>query len=186
MSYVTLDEVRNHMVHQKLTPGLSLELPREQYLQLQQFILDAQGTRRGRLDQDLERARCIYLHLPEPRFPTWYPPSNEGMRSATGKSRQWLVIPNGSVVRAVLGGRRRPRVQIHGYVRPGRWSGDLCIPLSGEQDLVFSTFGGAASTLAERLGYYGRRSGMLTFEMEWRPGQWVQLEALRPVRFVRR
>jgi hypothetical protein len=123
--------------------GLSLELSREQYLQLQQFIVDAQGTRRGRLDQDLERARCIYLRRPDPRFPVWYPTGPEGIRS-----------------------------------------GELCIPTTGEEDLVFSTFGGAASALAQRHGYRGRRSGALTFEMEWRPGQWVRLDALRPVRLL--
>lgn len=185
MPYVTVEEVRDRLVRDGHGSTLSLELSREAYLQYQQFILDAQGTRRGRLDQDLERARCIYLHLPEPRFPTCYPPSPEGMRSASGGSRQWFVVPNASVVRAVLGGRGRPRLRIPGFVRPGPSSGELCIPCSDGSDLVFHTFGGAASELAGRLGYFPRRSGMLTFEMEWRAGQWVQLEALRPARIVR-
>jgi len=184
MSYASLDEVRARVLQHGGAQGLSLELSREQYLQLQQFIVDAQGTRRGRLDQDLERARCIYLRRPDPRFPVWYPTGTEGIRSPTGKSRQWIVIPVWSVVRAVLGGRGRPRIRIYGYVRPGRWSGELCIPTTGEEDLVFSTFGGAASALAQRHGYRGRRSGALTFEMEWRPGQWVRLDALRPVRLL--
>ena len=183
MSYATLHEVRTRVAQNEGEHGLSLAISREQYLQFQQFIVDAQGTRGGSLDQDLERARCIYLRLPEPRFAvSWCPPGTEGIRTATGRGRQWIVIPCSSVVRAVLGGRRRPRLYIYGYVRPGRWSGELCVPVAGEEDLVFSTFGGAASALAKRHGYRSRRSGVLTFELEWRARQWVRLESLRPVR----
>jgi hypothetical protein len=185
---VTLDEVRTRVVRDGLAQNYSLELSREQYLLLQQFVVDALGTRRYRLDQDLELARCVYLGRLEPRFPVWHcSTGKEGIRSATGKSRQWIVIPHGSLVRAVLGGRGRRRIHIYGYVRPGRGSSaELSLPIVGGDDLVFSTFGGAACALAERLGYRGRRSGSLTFEMEWRPGQWVRLEALRPIRLPRR
>jgi hypothetical protein len=175
------------MVSEGLAQKLSLEISREEYLQYQQFIVEAMGTRRGRLDQDLERARCIYLHRPEPRFTVWDTTTGkEGIRSATGKSRQWIVIPIGTEVRAVLGGRRRPRLHIYGYIRRGRWAGELVIPVSGGEDLVFSTFGGAATALAQLNGYLGRRSGSTTFEMEWRPNQWVRIETLLPVRLPAR
>ncbi len=169
MSVATLDEVRNHAIQHGLAQGISLQLSRRQ---ISPAPNSSFWTHKGPVVGGSIRTSSepgVFTCACQSRdFQPGTRPATKGCGQQGGNPGQSFVVPNSSLVRAVFGGRRQPRVYIAGYVRPGRWSGELCIQY--QSDLVFSTFGGAATALAERLGYLGRRSGTLAFEMEWRPG----------------